>query len=195
MATPARASAHAPSLPQSSETASAESLALQACDDIDNLQIVRRAYTCLEKLIAPQYVNDTEEVCATRSEFSVLVRLVNQELQRSIEAADVTVQSLRVALSEGGRNETLRREGQTEFDFCIGRSRCHLSRVVPRRGNSKVWRFFDQVQLHRDRALKRSDRGSVLRDDRCFGLFGAELTPGSTASATAEPDWSTGCIS
>lgn len=107
MATSAGASVRAPSLPGSSETVSAESLLLQACDDIDNLQVVRRAYTCLEKLIAPQYVNDTEEVCATRTEFSVLVRLVNQELQRSIEAADTTVQSLRVALSDSGRNETL----------------------------------------------------------------------------------------
>ena len=102
MATSACASAHAPSLPpESSESFSAESLALQACDDIDSLQIVRRAYTCLEKLIAPHHVNDTEEVCPTRTEFSALVRLVNEELQRSIEAADTTIQSLRVALSEG----------------------------------------------------------------------------------------------
>lgn len=104
MAISAGASARAPSLPGSSETVSAESLALQACDDIDNLQVVRRAYACLEKLIAPQYVTDTEEICATRTEFSVLVRLVNEEMQRSIEAADTTIQSLLVALSEGRRN-------------------------------------------------------------------------------------------
>ena len=86
---------------EAAETARAESLALQACDDIDNLHAVRRAYACLEKLIAPQRVNDTEEVCPTRTEFSALVRLVNEELQRSIEAADTTIQPLRVALSEG----------------------------------------------------------------------------------------------
>ena len=106
MATSARASAHAPSLRESSETACAESLALQASDDIDNLQFVRRAYACLEKLIAPHHVNDTEEVYPTRTEFSALVWLVNEELGRHIDAADITIQSLRVALSKGGRNES-----------------------------------------------------------------------------------------
>ncbi|WP_285413914.1 hypothetical protein [Variovorax sp. efr-133-TYG-130] len=100
MAASARASAHAPSLPESSENVSAESLALQACDDIDNLQIVRRAYTCLEKLIAPHHVNDTEEVYPTRSEFSALVWLVNDELGRRIDAAEITVRSLRIALND-----------------------------------------------------------------------------------------------
>jgi len=40
--------------------------------------------------------------------------------------------------------------------------------------------FFDQVQLHRELgnlALKRSDLGFVLRDDRSFCLFDVELTP------------------
>ena len=49
-----RASAHASSLPASSEIANAESLALQACDDVDSLHAVQRAYTCIEKLIVPQ---------------------------------------------------------------------------------------------------------------------------------------------
>jgi len=96
------ASAHAPSVPESSETVSAESLALQACDDIDSLQEVQRAYAGLEKLIVPQGVNDTEEVYPTRTELSALVRVVNEELQRRIETADSTMQLLRVALSEGG---------------------------------------------------------------------------------------------
>lgn len=100
MATSACASAHAPSPPDSSETFSAESLALQACDDIDSLQIVRRAYMCLEKLIAPHHVNDTEEVYPTRSEFAALVWLVNDELGRRIEAAEITVRSLRIALND-----------------------------------------------------------------------------------------------
>jgi len=98
-----RASAHASSLPASSEeTASAESLALQACDDVDSLHAVQRAYACLEKLIVPQRVGDTEEVFPTRTELGALVRLVNEELQRRIEAADATTQSLRAALGEGG---------------------------------------------------------------------------------------------
>jgi hypothetical protein len=47
-------------------------------------------------------VNDTEEVYPTRTELSALVRVVNEELQRRIEAADTTMQSLRIASSEGG---------------------------------------------------------------------------------------------
>ena len=109
MATFARAFAHAPSPSEPSAIAGAESLALQACDDIDNLQFVRRAYACLEKLIDPHHVNDTEEVYPTRTEFSALVWLVNEELRRRIEAADATIQSLRVALSEGGP-ESLQRK-------------------------------------------------------------------------------------
>jgi hypothetical protein len=102
MAASARASAHVSSFPESSGTASVESLALQACDDIDSLHAVHRAYACLEKLIVPQGVNDTEEVYPTRTELSALVRVVNEELQRRIEAADTTMQSLRIASSEGG---------------------------------------------------------------------------------------------
>lgn len=94
--------AHVPSFPESSETVSAESLALQACDDIDSLHVVQRAYACLEKLIDPQHTSDTQEVCPSRAELSALVGLVNEELRRRIETADTTMQLLRVALSEGG---------------------------------------------------------------------------------------------
>ena len=102
MAAFARASAHLHSLPESSEAASVESLALQACDDIDSLHEVQRAYVGLEKLIVPQGVNDTEEVYPTRTELGALVRVVNEELQRRIETAGTTMQSLRVAVSEDG---------------------------------------------------------------------------------------------
>jgi hypothetical protein len=93
--------AHVPSFPECSEPASAESLALQACDDIDSLHVVRRAYACLEKLIGPQHASDTEEVYPNRTELSALVGLVNEELRRRIETADTTIRSLRVVLSEG----------------------------------------------------------------------------------------------
>ena len=92
--------AHAPSFPEFPETA--ESLALEACDGIDSLRVVQRAYACLEKLIGPQQTSDAEEVCPNRMELSALVGLVNEELLRRIEAADAAIQSLRVALSEGG---------------------------------------------------------------------------------------------
>ena len=94
--------AHTPPFSKSSEPASAESLALQACDDIDGLHVVRRANACLEKLIGPQHTSDTEEVCPSRTELSALVGLVNEELRRRIETADTTMQSLRVALRAGG---------------------------------------------------------------------------------------------
>ena len=93
--------AYVPSPPESSESVGAESLALQACDDIGSLHVVRRAYACLERLIAPQGVNDTEEVYPSRTELSALVQLINEELQRRIETADTTIQSLHVLLSKG----------------------------------------------------------------------------------------------
>jgi len=96
IATSGRTPARTPSTPEASEAARAESLALQACDDVDNLLGAARL-VCLEKLIAPHHVDDTEEVYPP----SALVRLINEELRRSIEAADITIQSLRVALSEG----------------------------------------------------------------------------------------------
>lgn len=102
MAVSARASAHVSSVPESSsETVSVESLALQACDDIDDLHEVRRAYAGLEKLIVQQGVNDTEEVYPTRSELGALVRVVNEELRRRIETTEGTIQSLRAVASEG----------------------------------------------------------------------------------------------
>ncbi|WP_198086385.1 hypothetical protein [Variovorax sp. E3] len=94
--------AHVPSRPGSSENLSAESLALQACDDVDSLRVVQRAYACLEKLIVPQCVKDSEDVYSSRTELGALVGLVNDELARRIEAADSTIQSLRVAVGESG---------------------------------------------------------------------------------------------
>lgn len=123
MARSARAFAHSPALPTSLESSgaalsavpmigkpalaacppkrSAQSLALQASDEIDNLRDVQRAYVGLEKLLFPQGANDTEEVYPTRSELSALVRLVNDALQQRIETVDTTVQSVRAAM-EGG---------------------------------------------------------------------------------------------
>ncbi|MCR6477226.1 hypothetical protein NU688_13785 [Variovorax sp. ZS18.2.2] len=94
--------AHAPSFPESSETLSAGLLALRACDDIESLHVVQRAYACLEKLIGPQHTSDMEEVCPSRTELSALVGLVNEELRRRIEIADATMQVLRVVLIGGG---------------------------------------------------------------------------------------------
>ncbi|MDQ0017857.1 hypothetical protein J2W23_006278 [Variovorax boronicumulans] len=94
--------ARVPSFPESSELVSAELLVLRACDDIDSLHVVQRAHACLEKLIGPQHASDTEEVYPSRTELSALIGLVNEELQRRIETAGTTIQSLRVALGKDG---------------------------------------------------------------------------------------------
>lgn len=78
----------------------AESFALQAGDDIESIRQVHTAYVCLEKLVVPTQVDEREEIYPTRSEFGALFRLVNEELQRRIEAADSTIGSLRDALSK-----------------------------------------------------------------------------------------------
>ncbi|MDQ0072704.1 hypothetical protein J2W34_004509 [Variovorax boronicumulans] len=77
-------------------------LALRACDDVENLRAAQRAYACLEKLIAPQHTSDTEEVYPSRTELSALMAVINEELQRRIEAAGTTTHALRLALSKGG---------------------------------------------------------------------------------------------
>jgi len=90
--------AHVPPSPAPFDPHSATTLALQACDDIGNLHNVRLAYACIEKLVDPQHVSDSEELHPIRTELGALMRLVNEELQRRIEAADATTQSLRLAL-------------------------------------------------------------------------------------------------
>ncbi|WP_418125805.1 hypothetical protein [Variovorax sp. 160MFSha2.1] len=102
MAASARASARVSSPSESSASQSAELLALQLCDDIGGLQSMQRAYACLEKLIVQQGVSDTQEVYPSRAELAALVGVVNEELQRRIDAADATAQSLRAGLGKGG---------------------------------------------------------------------------------------------
>ena len=75
-----------------------ESLAVQACDDADSLREVLRAYGCLETLIAPLEVSDTEQLDTTRSELGALLRMINDELSRRIESADKTAQAMRAML-------------------------------------------------------------------------------------------------
>ena len=75
-----------------------ESLALQACDDTESLREVQSAYACLEKLIVPLELGDTEELNPTRSELSALVRVINDELNRRIEAVDKAVHAVHAAM-------------------------------------------------------------------------------------------------
>jgi hypothetical protein len=102
----ARVLKHAPktdtaSTPKSAHPHSdAESVALQAGDDIESIRQVHSAYVCLEKLVVPMQVDEREEIYPTRSELGALFRVVNEEMQRRIEAADSTIGSLRDALSK-----------------------------------------------------------------------------------------------
>ena len=77
----------------------AEAFALQACDDTDSLREVLCAYACLEKLIAPLEVGDTEQLGPTRTELGSLVRLINEEMSRRIDAADSATRAMRAALA------------------------------------------------------------------------------------------------
>jgi len=78
---------------------SAASLALQIGDEASNLHEVERAYTGLERLIAPVQLSEHEEIHATRCELGALVHLVNAELRRRIEDVHAAIQSLRDTLS------------------------------------------------------------------------------------------------
>ncbi|MDM0010372.1 hypothetical protein QTI51_36195 [Variovorax sp. J22G73] len=81
-----------------------DSLALQVDDDIENIRNVHCACACLEKLILPQRVDETEDVHPTRSELGALMRLVNEEMHRRIDAADATIKSLRSAIQAAPRD-------------------------------------------------------------------------------------------
>lgn len=85
--------------PASPDFGTVEAFALQACDDTDSLREVLCAYVCLERLIAPLELTDTEQFGPTRTELSALVRVVNEEMSRRIEAADKTAHAVREALT------------------------------------------------------------------------------------------------
>ncbi|MDR6518035.1 hypothetical protein J2789_000697 [Variovorax paradoxus] len=102
MAASARTSARISSAPTASVPRDIESLALEVCDDIESLRPMQRAYACLEKLIVQQEVNDAQELYPSRAELAALVGVVNDELQRRIDAAEATAQSLRHGLGRSG---------------------------------------------------------------------------------------------
>jgi len=75
-----------------------DDLALQACDDADNLNAVMRAYTALEKLVDTSALNDSEELAPTRTELSALLRLLNEALTTRIATVNATAGAVRDAL-------------------------------------------------------------------------------------------------
>jgi hypothetical protein len=73
-------------------------LALQTCDDADHLNEVLRAYTALEKLVAPAGLQDCETLAPTRTELSALLRLLNQALMFRIDTIHAAALTLREAI-------------------------------------------------------------------------------------------------
>mgnify|MGYP003583454553 CR=1 FL=1 len=78
-----------------------DTLALQACDDAENLNEVLRAYTAFEKLIEPGALNDSEALTPTRSELSALLRLLNEALVERIDAVNAAAGDVCRALQGG----------------------------------------------------------------------------------------------
>jgi len=89
----AQACAHPTSLPPD-----LEELAIQACDDADNLNEVMRAYTALEKLVDTSALDDSEALTPSRTELSTLLRLLNEALMSRIGTVNTTVGAVREAL-------------------------------------------------------------------------------------------------
>jgi hypothetical protein len=75
-----------------------DTLALQTCDEAENLNEILRAYTAFEKLIEPGAPNDSEVLTPTRSELSALLSLLNEALVARIGAVNVAAGDLRRAL-------------------------------------------------------------------------------------------------
>jgi hypothetical protein len=106
MAVSRRAHAQSQHAPNHVDAASPDldELALQACDDADNLNDVMRAYTALEKLIDPVALADSEVLPTSRTELSALLRLLNGALLDRIGTVNAATGAVHEALQH---NSTL----------------------------------------------------------------------------------------
>jgi hypothetical protein len=104
MAESARAASQSPSSTASADPG-LEALTLQACDEASQLHEVLQAHVCIERLIAPNGIDDPEDITTTRSELSALLRLANSELRSRIDAIESTTLRLRQspAFGESGK--------------------------------------------------------------------------------------------
>lgn len=78
-----------------------DTLAIQTCDDAENLNEILRAYTAFEKLIETGAPNDSEVLTPTRSELSALLGLLNEALVARIDAVNAAAGDMRRALMQG----------------------------------------------------------------------------------------------
>ena len=75
-----------------------DDLALQACDDADNLNNVMRAYIALKKLVDTSALNDSEVLTPSRTELSALLGLLNDALLVRIDIVNGATSAVREAL-------------------------------------------------------------------------------------------------
>ncbi|WP_285413612.1 hypothetical protein [Variovorax sp. efr-133-TYG-130] len=75
-----------------------DDLALQACDDAENLNDVMRAYAALRKLVDTSALNDSEELTPSRSELSALLGVLNDALTARIDAINLAAGAVREAV-------------------------------------------------------------------------------------------------
>lgn len=75
-----------------------DDLALQACDDAENLNDVMRAYAALRKLVDTSALNDSEELTPSRTELSALLGVLNDALTARIDAINLAAGAVREAL-------------------------------------------------------------------------------------------------
>jgi len=78
-----------------------DDLALQACDDAENLNDVMRAYAALRKLVDTSALNDSEELTPSRTELSALLGVLNDALTARIDAINLAAGAVREALQGG----------------------------------------------------------------------------------------------
>ena len=87
-----------PSISSVSTSPNLDDLALQACDDAENLNDVMRAYAALRKLVDTSALNDSEELTPSRTELSALLGVLNDALTARIDAINLAAGAVREAL-------------------------------------------------------------------------------------------------
>lgn len=85
-----------------------DDLAIQACDDAENLNDVMRAYSALKKLVDTSALNDSEVLTPSRTELSALLGVLNEALLARIDAVNAATGGVCRAL-QGSLPSVIRR--------------------------------------------------------------------------------------
>jgi hypothetical protein len=95
-----RAQSRVPSASLNPASIDLDDLALQACDDADNLNDVMRAYSALKKLVDTSALNDSEVLTPSRTELSALLGVLNDALLLRIDTVNGATGAVREALRQ-----------------------------------------------------------------------------------------------